>query len=275
MHRAPVPLACLLLAVCLLCGCRQRGERAVDNLVLSGSHGMVPLVSDIAERFMQHHPAVRVNVDSAPGDRGITDTRSGLADLGLLGRALRTDETGLLAFPIARDGVAILVHRSNPVQRLTEAQIVGLFTRTYLTWAEVGGPADRPVSIAGQGEGRAARGAFLQFFGLRKEQVRAEPTEGGDAAVIAAVAAHPFAIGFASLGLAEKAAETMPIRLLPLGGVPATLDNVRIGRYPLVRPLQLLAREPPAGAVRDFLQFARSAEVRDLVERHHLAPVTP
>jgi phosphate transport system substrate-binding protein len=259
-----------LLAAFLLSGCAL-SERPTVSLVLAGSRTMTPLMLDVAERFQESHPGVRVNVESTPGDRPIYDTRFGLADLGMLGRNLRPEESGLLNFPIARDGLAIIVNRNNPVKELSEAQIAGLFTRAYVNWRELGG-ADRPVLLAGQSEARAARGVFLAFFGLQELQVRANPTVAGNEQAIDAVANHPEAIGYASLGLARKAAANRPIRLLPLAGVPAKLENVANGRYPLVRPLQLLAREPPHGAVQEFLEFARSAAVHDLIEKHGFAP---
>jgi phosphate transport system substrate-binding protein len=269
MRRVAALFSWTLLALCHA-GC-QPAEPPADHLVLSGSRSMAPLMSDIAQRFSDRYPAIRINVESTPGDRSINDTRTGLADLGMLGRPLRPDETGLHAFPIARDSLVFIVHRSNPVRALSDEQIAGLFTRLYQSWKEVGGN-DRPVTLAGQGEGRAAREVFLDHFGLQPGHVRADPTVSSSEQAIEAVAKHPSAIGYASLGAAARAEAKLPIRLLPLGKVPATLDNVRNGHYPLVRPLQLLTREPPRDHILEFLQFARSTEVYDLIDKHGFVP---
>ena len=82
-------------------------------------------------------------------------------------------------------------------------------------------------------------------------------------------------MGYVSLGCAEAAAARQPIRLLPLGGVSASLAQVQKGRYPFTRPLLLLTREPPAGPVRDFIDFARSSAVHDLLQKHGFVPVSP
>jgi hypothetical protein len=37
----------------------------------------------------------------------------------------------------------------------------------------------------------------------------------------------------------------------------------------------LLTREPPAGLVQEFIDFARSAAVHNLVQKHGFVPVTP
>jgi phosphate transport system substrate-binding protein len=262
-----------LLASCLFTGC-QPVDKPVRHLVLSGSRSMGPLMTEVGKRFSVLHGDVHINVESIPGDRAVPDTRQGLADLGMLGRLLRPEETGLHAFPIARDGLALIVHRDNPVQMLSEGQIVGLFTGVYTNWKDVGG-SERTVKLAGQGDGRAARAVFLEHLGLRSVQSRSDPAVASSEQAIEAVATHPFAIGYASAGAAEKAARTLPIRILPLGGVFPTSENVLSGRYPIVRPLQLLTREPPAGLVRDLIDFARSAEVHDLIREHGFVPFSP
>jgi phosphate transport system substrate-binding protein len=263
-----------LLVSCLLAGCRP-AENNVRHLVLSGSRTMGPLMREVGKRFTDVHTDVHINVEDIPGNHAVLDTRKGLAEIGMLGRPLRTEETGLHAVAIARDGLAIIVHRDNPVQSLTEGQIVGLFSGVYDSWKEVGGP-DRPVKLAGQADGRAAREVFLEHFGLKTTgQVRANPAVANSEQAIQAVATLPFAIGYASFGAAEKAAAKLPIRILPLCGVLPTYDNVQSGRYLLVRPLQLLTREVPRGLTHDFIEFVRSTEVRELIKEYGFVPVSP
>ena len=83
----------------------------------------------------------------------------------------------------------------------------------------------------------------------------------------------PGGIAYASVGPAAAAvAAGSPVRLLPWAGVAATPGNVANGSYSLVRPLQLVTRQPPDGLVREFIDFARSDAVRDVIEQHHYAP---
>jgi phosphate transport system substrate-binding protein len=259
------------LAGCLLAGCSPSASDA-RHLVVTGSWTMAPLVRDLAEPFQKDHPDVFIDVQKTPGDRGVRDTTQGLADLGMLGRPLRPDESGLVALPIARDGLALIVHRDNPVPALADAQVAGIFTQLYQNWKEVGGP-DRPITLAGQAEGRAAHDVFLKHFGLLTQQVRANATVATSELSVDAVASHPGAIGYASLGQAQLASAGLPIRLLPLGGVAATLENVRAGRYPLVRPLQLLSRGAPRGPAKVFVEFARSPAAAKLIEKNGFVPL--
>jgi phosphate transport system substrate-binding protein len=274
MRPSSATLAGLLFLAALAGGCQQQPEPSTRNLVLSGSRSMVPLMEAVGKRFEEQHSGVRVSVQPGAG-RAISDTRSGLADIGMLGRPLRPNEVSLNGFPVARDGVAFIVHRDNPIEKLTSSQIVALFTGMSTKWKEVGGP-NRPVVLVRPSEGMALREVFLDHFGLQSSQVASTPGAVGSCEqIVQAVAEHPGGIGYVSLGCAETAAARQPIRLLPLGGVPATLAQVQKGRYPFTRPLLLLTREPPAGPVRDFIDFARSNAVGDLVLKHGFVPVSP
>lgn len=92
-------LACLAHAPALLA--------ADQKVVITGSSTVAPLVAEIAKRFEQHHPGVRVDVQSGGSSRGISDARSGLADIGMVSRALKPDEADLNAATIAMDGVVL------------------------------------------------------------------------------------------------------------------------------------------------------------------------
>ncbi|HEY7425171.1 MAG TPA: substrate-binding domain-containing protein, partial [Gemmataceae bacterium] len=93
-------VCCLLLGGAGL-GCRPP-ERKVQNLVLTGSSGMTPLLRDMGKRFEESHPDVHVDVQARGSASGAADARQGLADIGMVARTLKPDETMLHATAIAR-----------------------------------------------------------------------------------------------------------------------------------------------------------------------------
>lgn len=272
MSRACGALAGAALLLCLAPGC---GQPATDrpSLVLSGSRSMVPLLRDIAARFTERRPDVRIDIEPTSGDRALLDTRQGLADIGLLGRALRADEVGLRGQVLARDGLAIVVHRTNPVAGLTTPRAATLFNRGYGGWKDLGG-SDRPIKLVGMIEGRSARDVFLDHLNLNKTRANVDLAVGSSEQAVEAVGQTPNAVGYASIGPA-LAQPNLPVRLLPLDGVAATLENVQRGDYPLVRPLLLLTREPASAAVKAFLDFAGGPEAHDLIRKHGFVPASP
>lgn len=260
-------IVCGLLLGCACAGCRPP-ERNRRNLVLTGATGMTPLVREIGERFEAAHPDVRVDVQADGSTRGVADARQGLADIGMVARALKPDESGLYATPIARDGVCIIVHRTNPVTTLTDDQIVRMYTRSVSNWKQVGGP-DRPITLVNMVEGRALLELFLDHFKLKSTQIRADAIINDSDQAVQTVAERPGAIAYVSCSRAEPIGENVPIRALPSGGITATTEHIRDGTYPLSRSLNLVTREMPKGLVKEFIDFAGSDAVIDLIEKYH------
>ena len=106
----------------------QSSDKLQGKLVLTGSSTVAPLAAEIGKGFEKGHPGMRVDVQSGGSSRGVTDARKGLANIGMVSRALKDDEKDLKAFSIARDGVGITLHKDNPVNTLSDRQIVDIYT---------------------------------------------------------------------------------------------------------------------------------------------------
>lgn len=246
---------------------------ADDKLVLTGSSTVAPLALEIGKRFEAQNPGVRVDVQTGGSSRGVADAMNGLADIGLVSRALKPAEAKTLAaHTIALDGVALVVHASNPVKQLDDAQIKAIYTGRTRNWRETGGP-DRPITVVNKAEGRSTLELFLHYTGLKNSQIRAQAVIGDNQQGIKTVAGNPGAIGYVSIGAAEYAVgHGVPIRLLPMGGVEASTDTVQRGSFPLSRPLNLVTRGAPSPLAARFVAFARSPAVRDLIEAQYFVP---
>jgi phosphate transport system substrate-binding protein len=237
-----------------------------DQLVVTGSSTVAPVLSEIAKRYESLHPDVRIDIQTGGSSRGLKDARTGLADIGMVSRALKEEEKDLMPFLIGIDGVAMIVHADNPIKELSRQQIIGIYTGNINNWSELGG-ADEPIVVINKAEGRATLELFLEYFGLKSSDIQADIIAGDNEQDIKAVAGNPFSIAYVSIGNAEYDIKVgVPIRLLPLEGVPATSENVAGERYPMRRPLNLVVSKQPEGLVLDFIDYARSAEVRDIVE---------
>jgi phosphate transport system substrate-binding protein len=266
-------LGALLAGVVAGCSGEHPAPASGRNLVITGSYAMAPLVKEIARRFEASHPGVRVEVQAVGSARGVSDTQQGLADVGMVARDLRADETAnLRAAVLARDGIGLVVPQTNPIAGLTDSQVISLFTRAATNWKQVGGP-EGPVTVVSLNEARALAQAFAEHFKLKTGQVRFDIVGSDGEQALKTVAREPFAIGYATVG--QVSASALGVRLVPLNGVPATTANVANGTYTFVRPLLLVTRDPPLGMAREFIEFARSPEVRDLIEKAHEVPAVP
>lgn len=244
-----------------------------SKLVLTGSSTVAPLALEIAKRFEKGNPGIRVDVQTGGSSRGINDARKGLADIGMVSRALKPEESDLTPYTVAMDGIGIIVHKSNPVQKLSDEQIISIYTGAVENWKEVGG-TDSPITVVNKAEGRSTLELFLHHFSLKNSDIKADVVIGDNQQGIKTVSGNPGSIGYVSIGTAEyEERHGTLIRLLPMEGVPATVDNVRDGKFPLSRQLNLVVKGTPSPLANAFIDFAQSKDVHDLIEAQFFVPL--
>ncbi|GJL65328.1 MAG: phosphate ABC transporter substrate-binding protein [Nitrospirales bacterium] len=257
-----------------LSACQDTPAKSADNfkLIITGSSTIAPLVAEIGKRFETQYPGSRIDVQTGGSSRGIADIRQGLADIGMASRSLSASEHDLHGTLLAHDGIGIIVHQSNPLTSLNPDEIVKIYTGNVSNWEEVGG-IDAPIIVLNKAEGRATLELFLHHFHLTSSQINAHVVIGDNEQGIKTVAGNPNAIAYVSIGTAEyDAAHDVPIKLLTLGEIPASLEEVQAGRFPLSRPLNLVTKTVPVDQVKTFIDFATSEHIHDLVTHHYFVP---
>jgi phosphate transport system substrate-binding protein len=262
----------LLLLPLLFLGCSAAPGKTIR---LTGASTIAPLASEIGKAFEAAHPGVRVDVQTGGSARGVLDTRGGNNELGMVSRPLKEDEKDLHAFPLALDGITVIVHAKNPVTALPREQIVAIFTGKITNWKEVGGP-DAKITVVNKEEGRSTLELFCSYFDLKNSAIKAHAVIGDNKQGIKTVVASVHAIGYVSVGTAEyEAGQGVPIKLLPIDGVVASSANIANGTFPLARPLNLVAKSPPEGVVKEFLDFATSPQAHPLIRETGFVPLRP
>lgn len=247
-------------------------DSKIEKLVLTGSSTIAPLAAEIGKRFESLHSDVRIDVQTGGSSRGISDARAKLADIGMVSRALKDDEKDLLGFTVALDGIAVILNTANPVAALDKQQIIDIYTGKIVNWKDLGGN-DAAITVVNKAEGRSTLELFLHYFGLKNTDVKPQVIIGDNQQGIKTVLGNPDAIGYVSVGTAEyEAGQGAAIKLLPLDGIAASVENVRNRSFPLSRPLNLVTRSEPTGRVKDFIEFAESPQVHDLIEAQYFVP---
>lgn len=250
------------------------GKKSEDIIVLTGSSTVAPLVADAAVRFERFHPGRRVEVQTGGSSRGIADALSGRATFGMISRELKPDEAALTAHCIAIDGIGVIVHRDNPVAAFTREDLIDIYTGKISNWKTLAGK-DTPITVANKAEGRATLEVFLEYTGLDSADIVASIVVGENQQAIKTVVADPNAIAYVSIGAAAgEAAAGTPVKLASCDGVEPTHENVATGRYPIMRPLQLVTRGEIPASAREFLGFLSAPANRDLIEAHLYVPIT-
>jgi phosphate transport system substrate-binding protein len=248
-------------------------DQLTGKLVITGSSTVAPLIAEMGKQFERLHPAVRIDVQTGGSSRGIADARQGLADIGMVSRAMKDEERDLQAFPVARDGVCIILHKENRISALTDEQILAIYTGKITNWKAVDG-MDAPITVVNKADGRSTLEVFLHYFKLKPSEVKAHVVIGDNEQGVKTVAGNRNSIGYVSIGTAEyDATHGVPIKLLPIGEVPASTESVRTGIFPLSRPLHLVTKTAPSGLAKAFIDYAQSKAVHDLIRQQYFVPL--
>jgi len=252
-----LPLAAaLLVATFLLVGC---SSNIIGTITESGSTTVQPLAEKLAGAFKAKNPDVNVVIQGGGTAVGIKAANDGTVDIGAASRELTASDPTLVKHLLARDGIAIIVHSSNPVTGLTKEQVRDIYAGNITNWSQVGG-ANKSIDVVAREEGSGTRTAFQDLV-MGKTLIKADAIlQSSNGAIKTAVSNDPKAIGFLSLGYIDSS-----VKALAINGVPATEENAKSGSYPIVRPLYFLTKTQPTGVVRDFIDFCTGTDGQKIV----------
>jgi phosphate transport system substrate-binding protein len=214
------------------------------------------------------HPEISIDIQGGGSSAGILAAQSGTAAIGMSSRALKEEERSLTDIVIARDGLAIVVHPSNPVGDLSIEQVRDIYTMTVTKWSELGGP-DRKIHIITREDGSGTRSAFEDLV-MNKVTISPKAiVQDSNGAVRQLVSDDPYAIGFISMGLVND-----KVKALGLGGIAATKENVINGTYKLSRVFLFLTLGEPEARAKAFIDFTLSEEGQRILGNEGLIPVS-
>jgi phosphate transport system substrate-binding protein len=145
------------------------GRSRLNEVTVAGSTSIQPFAEMLAEDFMARNPGIRVMVQGGGSTAGVQAVREGAAQIGTVSRALNDQERDLMPIVIARDGIAVIVHPSNPVDNLTMEQVRGMFAGRTKEFPDTGA-RKCPVRPVTREEGSGTRGAFEELV-MREDAI--------------------------------------------------------------------------------------------------------
>lgn len=247
---------------------------ADTDIRLTGSSTIAPVMLEISKLFEQGGDKPRVFIETGGSSKGIADLRKGLSNIAMVSRPLKLSEADLMAHVIARDGIAALVHAENSVEEISQQDLRGIFTGEITSWAQLGG-ADRDIVVVSKGEGSATSVVLNRFLDITADQVKGDLVAAENAQMIKTVSLTPDSIGYVSIGAASvDIGYGVPVKLVALGQVPATLENVADGSYLATRPLNLVTTKDIMPSIDELIGFSKSALVGDIIRDLSYTPVT-
>jgi len=282
-------IVCILFSLLVAC-CPAEGEAGTQSLTIQnvGSDTIVNLALAWAETYQAQHLDVRIAVTGGGSGTGIAGLVNGTVDIANASRHMKPEEmeaaraNGITPVEhiIARDAIAVVVHPSNPVARLTLQQLSDIFSGRITNWLEVGGE-DHPIVLLSRESNSGTHVYFLEQVvrmgdkhgtTLFSPDTLLMPSSEG---ISAEVRQNPNGIGYDGLGYVTPDQKTLAVAADPGGYfVLPSIETVNSGAYPIARDLYMYTAGEPEGVIASYLAWILSAEGQAIVRELGFVPLS-
>jgi phosphate transport system substrate-binding protein len=261
--------AAVALAAVALAAAPARAAAAPPTITMSGAAITRSLIADLAYFYshaVRNPPRFTLIVSST--NAGIADVKRGIAEGALVSRNVgASDPAGLSLSPVALSGVCLVTNRANPVPGITRAQIQDVVAGRLTSWSQMPGSARTdaivPVTLDPRTGSRLVFDSVFVDIGTPVAYVAR--TFDTSPQVRDFVEATPAALGYVDLAYAGT------LNTLTYQGVACNRDTIRTAAYPAQRPLGVVTRGKPRGAMKRFLRWvATSRKARSVIATRYI-----
>jgi phosphate transport system substrate-binding protein len=258
-----VLVSAAVVASLALVGCSRPDSASQTSILVTGSTTVLPIAEVAAEDFNAANPGKRVLASGNGSSEGILAVANGSAAIGTSSRDLKPAEAGLglVDWPIARDAIAVVVNPSNPLDGLTRDQVAAIFEGRITNWKQVGGP-DLEIGLVNRDEASGTREAFSKIVLKGADFDPTAAVLSGTGQVRFVVAQSDGAVGYISLGFADKSVKTLAV-----DGIVPTGATVSDGTYPVSRVLHFFTKGQPTGLTKSYIDYVLAPEIQETVVR--------
>lgn len=249
---------------------------------IKGSDTLLPLTQELAEEYLAEHPEAEIIVTGGGSGVGIAALMENTTDIAMASRSIKFGEKmkfaeeGLKAaeVTVAYDALAVVVHPSNPVSRLTREQLEAIFRGKITNWKEVGGE-DRKIVVYSRETSSGTYEFFKESVLENKNYMSSILSMPATGAIIQSVRQTKGAIGYIGLAYLNRYVKALAVSYD--GGVhyaEPSVENAINGSYPIVRPLYYYYDSGKEAEVSPFISYVISPEGQESVLSQGFVPVT-
>jgi len=266
-----------------------RGGQRATTISQIGSTTLLPLAEEWRAKFNAEHPDIDIAVSGGGSGTGIKALIDGSAEMADSSREIKQKEVDQareagvnpVEHVVAYDGIAVIVHPSNPITEISVEALSDIFSGRVTNWDRVGAQGMGQMQVISRD---SASGTYESFKELvvtlggqdeSRDYAASALKQTSNQGVLALVAQTKGAIGYVGLGYVDESVKALPV--VPLnGGAPVVpnVANVKSGAYPISRALYVYTNGEPAGAVKTYLDWIHGPTGQAVVGNLGFVPVS-
>ena len=174
--------------------------------------------------------------------------------------------TELEITPIGRDALVFIVNEDNPINDLTQQQLIDIYTGEITNWSQLGG-ADQEILPFQRPESSGSQSLFMKLLMTEDTPIDAptemRPTEmGGLIETLASYNNSANALGYSVFYYASYMYQQPGLKFISVDGVMPSDETISNGTYPLLNEYYMAIRadEPQDSKTRELQQWILSDE---------------
>ena len=268
------------------------------NLSTVGSDTLANLMTLWTEEYKRFYPNVNIQVQAAGSSTAPPALTEGTANLGPMSRKMKNKELAAFekkfgykptAIPVAIDALAVYVHKDNPIEGMSIAQVDAVFSSTrkcggsedVTVWGDLGLKGDwerRDLQLFGRNSVSGTYGYFKKKAlckGDYKSTVNEQP---GSASVVQSVSSSLNGIGYSGIGYKTSGVRAVPLsKTASPDRIEATPENAISGEYPLARFLYVYVNKAPGKPLppleKEFIKMVLAVQGQKVVVKDGYIPL--
>ncbi|MGA9378025.1 MAG: DUF4912 domain-containing protein, partial [Phormidium sp.] len=234
------------------------------SLQINGSTSMIEINQTLEKNFEAKYPGTDIKFSDQGTDAALKALKDGKIDLAAIGRPLTKEEKaqGLVAVPVTRNKIAIIVGRNNKFNKsITAQEFAKMYRGEIPNWSKIGGKAGK-IRIVDRPNSSDTRQALFSYSIFQKDGFKLSPNhkkiaKDSTEAVIKNLGKN--GIGYA---ISDQVVNNRKVRIVLMHNV---LPNNP--RYPFSQPLIYVYKKSNTNpAILAFLGNATSSQNQNLNE---------
>jgi phosphate transport system substrate-binding protein len=109
------------------------------KVIIGGSSSVTPLMEKLKEAYNALNANAQIEIQQNDSSTGIKMAESGVCDIAMSSRELKSGELekGLAPIVIAKDGIAVIVNKENSADNMSKEQVKSIFVGETTKWDDL------------------------------------------------------------------------------------------------------------------------------------------